>query len=48
MFERQKRRERGRAPLSYANVVASLALFVALFIGSAWLFRHAARTQPRH
>ena len=30
MFERQQRRERGRAPLSYANVVASLALFVAL------------------
>jgi len=23
-------------------------MFVALFIGSAWLFRHAARRQPRH
>jgi len=30
VFERQKRRDRGRGPLSYANVVASLALFIAL------------------
>ena len=30
MFERQKRRDRGRGALSYANVVASLALFIAL------------------
>jgi hypothetical protein len=30
VFERHKRRVRGRGPFSYANVVASLALFVAL------------------
>jgi hypothetical protein len=35
------------APMSsVAEIVLLNGLFVALFIGSAWLFRHAARKQP--
>jgi hypothetical protein len=34
-------------PLSSVSEILGLnGLFVALFIGSAWLFRHAARKQP--
>lgn len=33
---------------SVAEILGLNAMFVALFIASAWLFRHAARTQPRH
>ena len=33
---------------SVAEILLLNGIFVALFIGSAWLFRHAARTQPRH
>ena len=37
------------APISsVAEILLLNGMFVALFIGSAWLFRHAARTQPRH
>ena len=31
---------------SVSEILALNGFFVALFIGSAWLFRHAARTQP--
>jgi hypothetical protein len=35
-------------PLSSVSEILGLnGLFVALFIGSAWLFRHAARKQPQ-
>ena len=33
---------------SVAEIVLLNGIFVVLFIGSAWLFRHAARTHPRH
>ena len=33
---------------SVSEILGLNGIFVALFIGSAWLFRHAARTQPRH
>jgi len=33
---------------SVAEIVLLNGIFVVLFIGSAWLFRHAAREQPRH
>ena len=37
------------APISsVAELLVLNGMFVALFVGSAWLFRHAARTQPRH
>jgi hypothetical protein len=32
---------------SVLEILGLNGLFVALFIGSAWLFRHAAREQPR-
>ena len=36
-----------QAPISSVFEILGLnGLFVALFIGSAWLFRHAARKQP--
>jgi hypothetical protein len=36
-----------QAPISSVSEILGLnGLFVALFIGSAWLFRHAARKQP--
>ena len=36
-----------QAPISSVHEIVGLnAIFVALFIGSAWLFRHAARRQP--
>ena len=35
------------APISSVSEIVGLnGFFVALFIGSAWLFRHAARKQP--
>ena len=33
---------------SVAEILGLNGMFVALFIASAWLFHHAARTQPRH
>jgi len=33
---------------SVAEIVLLNGMFIVLFIGSAWLFRHAARKQPRH
>ena len=33
---------------SVAEIVLLNGMFVVLFVGSAWLFRHAARTQPGH
>jgi len=36
-----------QAPISsVAEILGLNGIFVALFIGSAWLFRHAAREQP--
>ena len=36
-------------PISSVSEILGLnGLFVALFLGSAWLFRHAAREQARH
>ena len=36
-----------QAPISSVHEIVGLnAIFVALFIGSAWLFRHAPRRQP--
>jgi len=38
---------RHQAPISSVSEILGLnGFFVALFIGSAWLFRHAARKQP--
>jgi hypothetical protein len=39
--------EKHQAPISSVSEILGLnGFFVALFIGSAWLFRHAARKQP--